>query len=103
MSPPASLMIARRLLNPFATAITFAVVAGGVPHKGGWKVCLKFGEAVRYFRVDSHLFGLEIRVWGGNVGVCLEWPPPPIKFPVLLYQFLLLVVLAFALLEGWCT
>ena len=55
-------MIARRLLNPFATAITLAVVAGGVPHKGGWKIYLHLGEAVRYFRVDRHLLWLGIRV-----------------------------------------
>ena len=44
--------------------MTLAVVAGGVPNKGGGKIRLHFGEAVRNFRVDCHLFGLEIRVWG---------------------------------------
>ena len=39
-----------------------AVAAGGVPHKIGWKVCLKLGVAVRNFRVDRHLLWLGIRV-----------------------------------------
>ena len=39
-----------------------AVAAGGVPHKSGWKVCLKLGVAVRNFRVDRHLLWLGIRV-----------------------------------------
>ncbi len=39
-----------------------AVAASGIPHKGGWKVCLKLGESVRNSRVDRHLLWLEIRV-----------------------------------------
>ena len=41
-----------------------ALVAGGVPHKSGGKVCLHFGEAVGDFGADSHLFWLVLRVRG---------------------------------------
>ena len=57
-------MMPWRLLNRLATTITLAIIAGVVPDEGGGKVCLHFDEAVRNFRVDCHLFGLEIRVGG---------------------------------------